>query len=325
MLAVLPKEALHHVASFLELGGVITLRSCCGSFLLSFDFDSRVWKIVRPSNLAPVTRLASACGLQFLNRIYALTGLDVGKPLIGFRSALGAACGANDIPKILWLTRRFEYTFGAIAEATECAAKYGQLDAVKTITHTYDITQEGGVRYPFFLRMLYASIRNGQCNIVFWLITNVPPSEARINVAPRDIVGIIRAACQGPSLHCLMVLAMGLRLSRDDVVAHERYYLGDACFAGRHQSVQWLISHYRINACDLRSSNFVAFRRACDGKQYWLASMLAKSLGINPQELYLHLPLREVNMLWPWLRAARLLTDQSSVLLNIYQRDVPLY
>jgi hypothetical protein len=299
MLAVLPKCTLYYLASFLNFRGVIALRVCCGEFLFIFDVDDPIWENVRPTTLNDSTRLASAAGLQFLNRLYSLTATDVGKSLIGPASALGAAATTNDIPKIMWLARRFVYTVSAIAEAAECAARCGMLDAIKLITHTYNVTQVDSLRYTFFARLLHMALRGGHIDVVDWLIQLAKPY---LCVASPDIIGTFRVACQGPSLTCLVRLATEFRMTRDIIRAHERYFLGDACSAGRTGSARWLVTQFMLRDADMRLSGYMSIRRACDGGHFRLASMVADIAGIPSQSLYIHLPRLDVDRLWPYLK-----------------------
>jgi hypothetical protein len=280
--------------------------------LRQFGPDEKVWKEIRPKALIEITKRASAAGLQFLNRLYALSAQDVGKTLTGPRSAFGAACAAGDALKIQWLARRFAYPFGVIADAAECAVRNGKLLAFRFILNTYSIADEPSVSYPFLLRMLCAALRSGQSQVVHWLVQHSAPRQL---VAPRDIVNIFRVACRGPSLAGLVALAAALSITRDDVRAHERHYLGDACSAGRGKNARWLVQRYGLTACDLRSSRFSAISNACKRKNFHLASMLAGLTRIAPSELYLYLSKADGEPLWPLMRYAGLLQKSPAYLL----------
>jgi hypothetical protein len=309
-----PDTTLLLIAGFLPLEGVLILRTACWMILRQFGPDEKVWKEIRPKALIEITKRASAAGLQLLNRLYALSAQDVGKTLMGPRSAFGAACAAGDVLKIQWLARRFAYPFGVIADAAECAVRNGKLPAFRLILNTYSVADEPSVSYPFLLRMLCAALRSGQSQVVRWLI--LQHSAPRQLVAPRDISNIFRVACRGPSLEGLVVLATALSITRDDVRAHERHYLGDACDAGRGKNARWLVQRYGLTACDLRSSRFSAISNACKRKNFRLASMLAGLVRIAPSELYVYLSKADGAPLWPLMRHAGLLQKSPAYLLG---------
>jgi len=290
-LLALPEDALLHLARYLSLEELMRLRVGSRKLLNTYTADVPVWSAIRPACLSAVVKRAQTSGLYFLNYLYQLGATDVGKK--DGLSALDTACKDNDIAKISWLTCRFSYTFREIADAAECASRAGHLASMKALAIIFNILEMSSIRYPLFLRMIYAALNHGHSEVVRWLLelTRRPgKTGARYDIAPSDAIDVFRAACQGPNMNCLVEVSNALRITQEQVRANERIFLGDACFAGRVGNAQWLIRRFGLTAADLRKSNYCAVRRACEGSYYWLASMLIEFLQITPHEIRPHVP-----------------------------------
>ena len=294
----LPLDAMYHVASFLELKSLLRLRVGCRSLLDIYDADSLIWKEVRPSCLAAITARAAAPALRFLNYLYQLKRSDVNGRCGA--SALYAACIANDITKINWLTKRFCNTIHEVSDAVEGAARMGNLASMHAVVMIFGLFVTPETQYTLFVRILLVALRHGRALAVRWLL-RFAARGAVYTLAPNDMFIIFRTACQGPNLLCLIDTSATLRVSRGFVRANERLFLGDACFAGMAGNVQWLVLRFRIRAADLRESNYTSVRRACEGNFFWLASMLVRLIRIEPNDIYRHMPMPALAAMRPHL------------------------